>query len=250
MQQSCKLHRACCWAYGRDYPAGSVPVRWLRIWSCVVRTTAVRLPCCALSGSIPSFARSLESVVEPRVLRKLKSRRMHHRPGGRCSLQPKHATPTQWSRGCNCGTPYGRESLASVRQATEASGLVAQGMQISKETRSLRLALPLKILGGKHGAPCQNREVRLRCRLRPGWSKKLGPSLKLGRFRSAAQYFSVAKSFDKEAGFEWEPRLDQAINQDVRSITRGIGPSSAKLDEHHLCRDCQQKAKALDPHRP
>ena len=40
----------------------------------------------------------------------------------------------------------------------------------------------------------------------------------------------MAKSFHREAGFEWEPHLDHAVRQAVRSITRGMGPSSAKLD--------------------
>ena len=58
---------------------------------------------------------------------------------------------------------------------------------------------------------------------------KVGAILKLGRYRSAAQYFSVAKSFHREAGFEWEPHLDHAVNQAIHSITRGMGPSSVEL---------------------
>ena len=59
---------------------------------------------------------------------------------------------------------------------------------------------------------------------------KVGALFKQGRYRSAAQYYSVAKSEHRSQGHEWSPALDHAISQAVRSITRGMGPASAKLD--------------------
>ena len=51
---------------------------------------------------------------------------------------------------------------------------------------------------------------------------KVGALFKAARYRSAAQYYSVAKGYHKQAGY--------AVSQALRSINRGIGPSSAKLD--------------------
>ncbi|CAE7632238.1 DD3-3 [Symbiodinium sp. CCMP2592] len=59
---------------------------------------------------------------------------------------------------------------------------------------------------------------------------KIGALFKQARYRSAAQYYSVAKSEHRAQGFEWSPSLDHAVAQAVRSITRGMGPSAAKLD--------------------
>ena len=59
---------------------------------------------------------------------------------------------------------------------------------------------------------------------------KVGALLKQARYRSAAQYYSVAKSEHRAHGYDWPASLDHAVAQAVRSITRGMGPSSAKLD--------------------
>ncbi|CAE7040700.1 ftsH [Symbiodinium sp. CCMP2592] len=59
---------------------------------------------------------------------------------------------------------------------------------------------------------------------------KIGALFKQARYRSAAQYYSVAKSEHRAQGYEWSPSLDHAVAQAVRSITRGMGPSAAKLD--------------------
>ena len=59
---------------------------------------------------------------------------------------------------------------------------------------------------------------------------KVGALLKQARYRSAAQYYSVAKSEHRAHGHDWPASLDHAVAQAVRSITRGMGPSSAKLD--------------------
>ncbi|CAE7259953.1 ftsH [Symbiodinium sp. CCMP2592] len=58
----------------------------------------------------------------------------------------------------------------------------------------------------------------------------IGALLKAGRYRSAAQYFSVAKTKHIESGWDWSQQLDLARAQAIRSITRGMGPSSPKLD--------------------
>ncbi|CAE7265094.1 DNMT3A [Symbiodinium sp. CCMP2592] len=59
---------------------------------------------------------------------------------------------------------------------------------------------------------------------------KVGALLKQARYRSAAQYYSVAKGEHRAQGHDWSPALDHAVAQAVRSITRGMGPSAAKLD--------------------
>ena len=59
---------------------------------------------------------------------------------------------------------------------------------------------------------------------------KVGALLKQARYRSVAQYYSVAKSEHRAHGYDWPASLDHAVAQAVRSITRGMGPSSAKLD--------------------
>ncbi|CAE7810853.1 unnamed protein product, partial [Symbiodinium necroappetens] len=59
---------------------------------------------------------------------------------------------------------------------------------------------------------------------------KIGALFKQGRYRSAAQYYSVAKSEHRSQGYDWSPALDHAVAQAVRSITRRTGPSAAKLD--------------------
>ena len=53
--------------------------------------------------------------------------------------------------------------------------------------------------------------------------------MKVGRYRSAAQYFAIAKSRHIEAGHTWSQQLDLARAQAIRSITRGIGPAATKL---------------------
>ncbi|CAE7206162.1 ftsH [Symbiodinium natans] len=60
----------------------------------------------------------------------------------------------------------------------------------------------------------------------------VGSLLKAGRYRSASQYFAIAKSKHVEAGHPWSQAMDLARSQAVRSITRGIGPSMPKLDLH------------------
>ena len=59
---------------------------------------------------------------------------------------------------------------------------------------------------------------------------KIGAALKEGRYRSAAQYFSIAKSQHRELGFPWSADLDLAVSQAVRSVTRGMGPARLKHD--------------------
>ncbi|CAE7275931.1 yciC, partial [Symbiodinium sp. CCMP2456] len=58
----------------------------------------------------------------------------------------------------------------------------------------------------------------------------VGALLKAGGYRSTAQYISVAKQKHKQAGFVWGPDLDEARAQALRSINRGLGPSTPKLD--------------------
>ena len=58
----------------------------------------------------------------------------------------------------------------------------------------------------------------------------IGSLMKAGRYRSAAQYFSVAKAKHVEGGWDWSQQLDLARGQAIRSITRGMGPAAAKVD--------------------
>ena len=58
----------------------------------------------------------------------------------------------------------------------------------------------------------------------------VGALLKAGGYRSSAQYVSVAKQKHREAGFTWGPELDEARAQCLRSINRGLGPATPKLD--------------------
>ena len=126
--------------------------------------------------------------------------------------------------------PYARHSLATVRRATTDSSILAQAdadFQRDKFAASSQGPRDSRwktwcAMAEQRGSPPLPVTADL--------VAKVGALLKLGRYRSAAQYFSVAKSFHREAGFEWEPHLDHAVNQAVRSITRVIGPSSAKLD--------------------
>ncbi|CAE7027728.1 DD3-3 [Symbiodinium sp. CCMP2592] len=50
---------------------------------------------------------------------------------------------------------------------------------------------------------------------------KIGALFKQARYRSAAQYYSVAKGEHRSQGHDWSPALDHAVAQAVRSITRG-----------------------------
>ena len=59
---------------------------------------------------------------------------------------------------------------------------------------------------------------------------KVGALLKEGKYRSSAQYFSVAKQRHREAEYPWTDALDLAVQQAVRSISRGLGPSRPKKD--------------------
>ena len=54
--------------------------------------------------------------------------------------------------------------------------------------------------------------------------------LKAGRYRSAAQYYAVAKAKHIEVGFDWTQQLDLARSQEIRSIPRGMDPATAKMD--------------------
>ena len=58
----------------------------------------------------------------------------------------------------------------------------------------------------------------------------VGALLKAAGYRSASQYFSVARQKHSEAGHEWTPELQEARAQSLRSINRGIGPATPKLD--------------------
>ena len=58
----------------------------------------------------------------------------------------------------------------------------------------------------------------------------VGALLKAGGYRSSAQYVSVAKQKHREAGFSWGPDLDEARAQCLRSINRGLGLATPKLD--------------------
>ena len=58
----------------------------------------------------------------------------------------------------------------------------------------------------------------------------VGSLFKAAKYRSSAQYFAVAKCKHIEAGFQWTQQLDLARSQAIRSIQRGMGPSSPKLD--------------------
>ncbi|CAE7405213.1 unnamed protein product, partial [Symbiodinium necroappetens] len=58
----------------------------------------------------------------------------------------------------------------------------------------------------------------------------IGALLKAGGYRSSAQYVSVAKQKHREAGFTWGPDLDEARAQCLRSVNRGLGPATPKLD--------------------
>ncbi|CAE7851243.1 unnamed protein product, partial [Symbiodinium sp. KB8] len=59
---------------------------------------------------------------------------------------------------------------------------------------------------------------------------KVGALLKEGKYRSSAQYFSVAKQRHREAEYAWTDALDLAVQQAVRSISRGLGPARPKRD--------------------
>ncbi|OLP76112.1 hypothetical protein AK812_SmicGene43996 [Symbiodinium microadriaticum] len=59
---------------------------------------------------------------------------------------------------------------------------------------------------------------------------KVGAHLKEGKYRSSAQYFSVAKQRRRETEHPWTDVLDLAVQQAVRSISRGPGPSRPKRD--------------------
>ena len=59
---------------------------------------------------------------------------------------------------------------------------------------------------------------------------KVGALLKEGKYRSSAQYFSVAKQRHREAEYAWTDALDLAVQQAVRSINRGLGPARLKRD--------------------
>ena len=58
----------------------------------------------------------------------------------------------------------------------------------------------------------------------------MGAHLKEGKYRSSAQYFSVAKQRRRETEHPWTDVLDLAVQQAVRSISRGPGPSRPKRD--------------------
>ena len=53
---------------------------------------------------------------------------------------------------------------------------------------------------------------------------RAGCLLKLGQYRSAAQYFSAMKRAHLEQGHEWNETLSQVVADAVRSCTRGLGP--------------------------
>ena len=59
---------------------------------------------------------------------------------------------------------------------------------------------------------------------------KVGALLKEGKYLSSAQYFSIAKQRHREAEYPWTDALDLAVQQAVRSISRGLGPSRPKKD--------------------
>ena len=59
---------------------------------------------------------------------------------------------------------------------------------------------------------------------------KVGALLKEGKYRSSAQYFSVAKQRHREADYAWTDALDLAVQQAVRSVSRGLGPARPKRD--------------------
>ena len=61
---------------------------------------------------------------------------------------------------------------------------------------------------------------------------KVGAVFKAARYRSASQYFAVAKSMRMEAGHHWCQALELARAQALRSIGRGMGPAEPKLDLH------------------
>ena len=105
-------------------------------------------------------------------------------------------------------------------------------MPISSEISSRPLVRAPETPGGGHGVPCRNKEVRLLCRLLPSWSQKWEPSL---GWDGIGVRLNISLSRKASIGFEWEPHQDHAVAQAVRSITREMGPSSAKLDVLWSC---------------
>ena len=59
---------------------------------------------------------------------------------------------------------------------------------------------------------------------------KFGALLKEGKYRSSAQYCSVAKQRHRKAEHPWPDALDLAVQQAVRLKSRGVGPSRRKKD--------------------
>ena len=59
---------------------------------------------------------------------------------------------------------------------------------------------------------------------------KFGALLKEVKYRSSAQYFSVAKQRHRKAEHPWPDALDLAMQQAVRLKSRGVGPSRRKKD--------------------
>ena len=68
----------------------------------------------------------------------------------------------------------------------------------------------------------------------------MGTLLKIGKYRSAALYFSAAKQMHIEQGHVWDNRLDQAVKSALRSCLRGIGPDK-KCPSFDLTKVCDMK---------
>ena len=134
-------------------------------------------------------------------------------------VEPKH-------RSCTLT----REVLGRLRPQYKEKGPLLKQMRPSKKTSSRRVSRGPRESRWKLWCSLAEQRNLPPLPVTVDLIDKVGALLKQARYRSAAQYYSVAKSEHRAHGHDWPASLDHAVAQAVRSITRGMGPSSAKLD--------------------
>ncbi|CAE7815603.1 unnamed protein product [Symbiodinium sp. CCMP2592] len=138
-----------------------------------------------------------------------------------------------------------RADLPPVRKRQRASfDLAMQAAAPSERARALQ-ELDDEVLARTTIGPMESRLLVWR-RLCEAWEvtafplddknvRAVGASLKRGRYRSAAQYYSAAVSFQvRRLHIALQPYIKALIRDCVRSIKRGLGPSALK-DSFDVC---------------
>lgn len=74
--------------------------------------------------------------------------------------------------------------------------------------------------------------------LTPLGLRVMGTMLKIGRYRSAALYFSAAKQEHISQGHPWSDQLDMGVKEAIRSCVRGLGPDK-KCPAFDLAKVCE-----------